>query len=194
MNLGKNFVLSAKALGRPRILAMAGMFLALQVVLDVYLSVMVTPTMRVSFGFLSMGLSGALLGPVPVMLQAVAADVIAHFLKPAGAYFPGYSLTALLNGVLYGSLLFERRPQGFRGLVRCFAVKGLVNLFLNVLLNTVWSAMLTGKAFFVLLPPRALKNAISWPIESLLLWGIWMLGVRLSGRVGISEEFRRLKS
>lgn len=188
MKLLEPFRRSLRVFRKPRGLALAGLLLALQVVLDVYLSLYVTPTVKVSFGFLAIGLSGAVLGPVPAMAQAVAADIIGHFLKPFGAYFPGYSLTALLNGAFYGFILYEKKP----GPLRALCVKAAVNLLLNILLNTLWSVILTKTPFWTLLPARALKNIIALPIEAALLWGVWFLGLKLLIRMGLKQELDRI--
>ena len=166
---------SAGNLRQPRALALSGMLLALEVVLALF-SIPIGGTIRVSFGFLAIGLSGALLGPVPAMLQAVLADFLGMVVNPMGAYFPGYTLTALLVGLVYGLLLYRRTPSWKWVL----AAQLIVNIALHILLNTLWTSMTVGKAFWVLLPGRILKNVAATPLETLLLWGLWMLADRLT--------------
>ena len=52
------------------------------------------------------------------------------------------------------------------------AAKFLVMLICNVILNTLCLSMLYGKGFFVLLPARALKNLIMWPVDSLVFYTV----------------------
>ena len=55
---------------------------------------------------------------------------------------------------------------------RVFLAKFLTNVE-NVLLGTLWSAIMTGKAWMVLAPARALKNLVMFPIQSLLLCALF---------------------
>ena len=48
-------------------------------------------------------------------------------------------------------------------------------LIVNVLLNTLWISMLYGKGIMVLLPARALKNLIMWPIDSIIFYSLTKL-------------------
>ncbi len=55
------------------------------------------------------------------------------------------------------------------------AAKFIVMLTVNVLLNTLWISMLYGKGIMVLLPARALKNLIMWPIDSIIFYSLTKL-------------------
>ena len=177
---------SAQSLKRPRVLALAGMLLALQVVLAMF-SVPLGPTLRISFGFLPMGISGALLGPVPCILQAVLADFLGMVVKPMGSYFPGYTLTAALNGLFYSLVLYGAKPSWQRSVL----VKILTNVLLHIFLNTLWSAIMTGQAFWVLMPARMLKNLLAIPVEGILLWVVWMFAHRLVARMNWDQLRKR---
>lgn len=50
--------------------------------------------------------------------------------------------------------------------------KFVVFLVVNVILSTLWLDMLYGKGFLALLPMRALKNVIMWPIDSFIFFSI----------------------
>ena len=58
---------------------------------------------------------------------------------------------------------------------RVLAAKFIVMLTVNVLLNTLWLSMLYGKGIMVLLPARALKNLIMWPIDSIIFYSLTKL-------------------
>ena len=50
--------------------------------------------------------------------------------------------------------------------------KGLINVLVNILLNTCWSMIFTGKAYLVLLSTRVVKNLVLLPAEALLLMAL----------------------
>jgi ECF transporter S component (folate family) len=150
------------------------MLLAVQLVLDLF-TVYLSTTLRIEFGFLALSATGALLGPVPAMIQGALADILGVIIHPAGAYFPGFTITAILTGLISGLMLYRRKPDWRWAL----ALRLTVNLLLNIALNTLWLSMMTGNAYLVLLLPRILKNLITTPIETLLWLGLWVLLARL---------------
>ena len=120
------------------------------------------------------------------MLNGALCDVLMWLIKPAGAYFPGYTLSGLLGGLIYGLCLYRR--SGMPLYIGAALSKILVNALINVGLNTCWSAVFTGKAYLALLPARALKNLIALAPEVALLILV-LLAIEKSGikkKIGLS--------
>ncbi len=149
---------SAKELKKTKTLATAALLIAINITLDVLnIRVQLTPEIRIGFGFLCNATIGFLFGPVVAMLGGVATDVMGYLVNTGGgAYFPGYSVTALAAGLFWGLLLYKRPVK----LWRCAVAKGCINLFCNIGLNTLWTSMLYGKSIAVLLPGRVIKNLL----------------------------------
>ena len=180
-----NWLESLRSMRALRVQTLTAMLLALTVVLDYVGGFYLTATVKITPSFLGHAVTGALLGPFPAMLNGALADVLMWLIKPAGAYFPGYTLSGLLGGLLYGVALYRRR--GKQLYIGAAAGKLAVNALINVALNTYWSSIFVGKAYLALLPARALKNMIAWPIESILLILV-LLALEKSGiyqRLGI---------
>ncbi|MCD7946423.1 MAG: folate family ECF transporter S component [Clostridiales bacterium] len=178
------FAASARWLREPRALALAALFVAISVTLDLLnVRIQITPQLRITFGYLCDASIGMLFGPVVGMASGVCTDVLGYLMNTGGgAYFPGYTLTAIAGGLIYGVTLYHpSERKGFR-LLRCFIAKGLINLLCNMLLNTFWLSLTGGDGFLVLLPLRAVKNALLWPIESLLLYFVLETVLRISLR------------
>lgn len=148
-----------------RTLSACAMLLAVQVLLDYIGSFTLGPAIRISFGFLAVAMTAHLFGPVPAMANAALCDIILCILKPIGPYHPGFTLSAALSGLIYG--LFFYRRQITAG--RVALAKLLVDLCINLLLNTLWLYQIQGKAFMVLMPPRAIKNMLQLPLDVALL-------------------------
>ena len=165
-DFGARVVSSCRELRAIRSLTMAGMLLAVQVILGRVAAIPLGPTIRISFGYLALSLCGALLGPVPAALNGALADIIGFIWNPTGPYFPGFTITGLMGGVIYGLALYQR-PVTIR---RVLVTKLIIDLVCNLLLNTLWLNMLYGKAFFVILPSRALKNLIQYPVDVIILY------------------------
>lgn len=85
------------------------MLTALCVVLD-RLSAM-NEFLKVGLGFVPVVIAAILFGPAASALVYGLADFIAANLFPKGAYFPGFTLSAVLMGLIYGIFLYEWRKK-----------------------------------------------------------------------------------
>ncbi|WP_195983532.1 folate family ECF transporter S component [Clostridium sp. D33t1_170424_F3] len=155
---------SAAEQKRLQSLVMTALLIAMNIALSSF-RLQLTPQTRISFGFLISALTGMLFGPVVAFNAGAIGDILTFFIAPGGPYFPGFTLTAALEGFLYGTFLY-RRPVS---LGRIAAARISVSLLLNVLLNTFWLVMLYGKSYELLLPARLMKSLLLLPLEILLL-------------------------
>ena len=46
----------------------------------------------------------------------------------------------------------------------------MVIILCNIILGTYWLTLLNGKGFLAILPARAIKNLIQWPVDSLIFF------------------------
>lgn len=145
---------------KTRTFVFLSLFIAMQIILTRFLSIQ-TPIIRIGFSFLPLALSAVLFGPVYAGIAAAIADVIGMMLFPQGTYFPGFTFSALLSGILYGIVLYKKPVTIIRA---AFAVL-LVSLFVDLGFNTLWLSIITGKAAAALFIPRAVKTIIMFPIQ-----------------------------
>ncbi|MBR6684609.1 MAG: folate family ECF transporter S component, partial [Firmicutes bacterium] len=85
------------------------MLIAVALVLNLFASIQITDSLRLGFGFIATAIMGMLYGPVCAALSAGLVDILQFFLKPMGEFFPGYTLTAMLGGLLYGFFLYKKQ-------------------------------------------------------------------------------------
>lgn len=166
LSLPEKFRQSAQELKQVRTLTGVAMLLAMSVVISFTASVRVTETIKIGLGYLITALLGMLYGPFTAALAAGAGDLIKYLLKPDGAYFFGFTLTAMLGGVVYGVFFYREKCT----IPRAIASKATVSLLLNCLLNTVWVSWLYGMPFLGALGPRVIKNLMALPFEIILLY------------------------
>lgn len=178
------FVRSAQELKNPRCLVVTALFIALNVTMDLLnIRIWLTPDLRFGVAFVLNASIAMLYGPSVGMMAGFCTDLLGYLVNPTGgAYFPGYTLTAIMGGVIYGLWLYPRRPSR----LRVFGAKVSINLICNIGLNTLWLSMTGGKAMMVLLPVRILKNLLLLPFEVLLLYIISNLVLNIYHRVGHS--------
>jgi ECF transporter S component (folate family) len=161
------FAESARELKKLRSLIACSLMLALGIVLNLFATVPVSDTLKVSTSFVALAAIGLLFGPVPAMVSGGLLDVVSFVVKPLGAYFPGFTISGILSGLIYGLFLYRRSVKSL--FIAAPLSKLLVNVFINLVLNTYWLTFLSGKGFLVMLPVRVLKNIVAWPIESAVL-------------------------
>lgn len=161
----QSFTESTRSLKTTRTLAAVGMLLAMQIVLGFVATVSVGQFIRITFDFLPVAVAGMLFGPVPAMLCSGLADIIMCILRPMGPYFPGFTVTALLGGLVYGVAFYRRDVD----LVHIVLAKLTVNLVVNTLINSVNLMILYGNVTFPILIQRTVTNLIKLPADVILL-------------------------
>ena len=146
----------------------AAMFAAVSVIMG-YFTVPIGDFIKIGFSTQVNQIVYYLFGPVFGGFFGGLLDILKYIIKPTGAFFPGFTLGAMLAGVLYGCFFYKKKIT----LLRVFAAEFTVSLICNVILGTLWLSMMYGKGFAVLLPLRAYKNLIMWPINSVLFYSAW---------------------
>jgi ECF transporter S component (folate family) len=141
-------------------IANIALLIAMEIVLTRFVSIQ-TPILRISLGFIPVAVTGMAYGPFYAGIGAAIGDLIGVALFPAGPFFPGFTLTALLTGVVYGLLLYGRAKSLWRV---CLAAAA-VTIGLQLGLDTFWLQIITGKGYLALLPARVAKAVIMTPIQ-----------------------------
>ena len=144
-------------------LVITAFMIALSVVLSKLVSINIS-FLRIGFGFLPIAVLAILYGPVVAALGYGLADIIGAFLFPTGTFFPGFTVSAVLTGLIFGFVLYNKEVT----IIRALTASALVCLFVNLLLNTYWLTFLLGKGFTVLLASRAVKEIVAIPVMALL--------------------------
>ncbi len=148
-----------------RTLATAAMLLAIAVVLGFY-TVQLTESLKVGFSYLPNELAGMMFGPVVGSIVGGTADILKFIVNPTGPYFPGFTISGICGGLIYGCVLYKKPLQ----LWRIILANGLVTLLVNLGLNTYWVSLLYGNAYMVLLPARMMKQLLMLPIEVVIFY------------------------
>ena len=147
------------------------------------LSIELGSTLRIGFSGIPNGIVDYLFGPVAGAVFHGALDIIKYLMKPTGPFCPQLTLVVMFAGVLYGCFFYKKKLTIWRVL----AAKFVVMLICNVILNTLCLQVLYGQALMAILPMRALKNLIMWPIDSIVFFGI----AKALEQIGLFRTFRK---
>jgi ECF transporter S component (folate family) len=169
------FTESYKEIKNVRCLTLTAMFGAISIILG-SLVIMVGDILKIGFSFLPNEFVFYLFGPVVGAIYGAAMDILTFIVRPTGTFFFGFTVSAILTGILYGVVLYKK-PLSMKRII----VANVIHvIFISILLNTYWLTILMGQGFFAMLPLRALKALIMLPIESILLYTV-IRGVEASG-------------
>ncbi len=136
-----------------------GLLIAMDVILTRFLSIN-TPVTRIGFAFIARVIAAIVLGPVPAAVAAGISDFIGAIAFPSGAYFPGFTLTAALFGLIYGLFLHKKvTPARVVGAVLTS------QLVCSLGLNTLWLSIMTGSSFAALFVTRLLQAAVTSVVQ-----------------------------
>jgi ECF transporter S component (folate family) len=166
---------SAQEFKKVKSIVTAALLIALHTVLAYFVSIQVTPSLRISLSFLANVVIGALFGPVMGFVCGGVGDIVQFVIKPTGAFFPGWTLNAALAGFFYGLFLYNKFPRegkvvDFKFLLRVIIALALDTFIVNILLGTYWCHVMYGKGFAFYLSTRFMKNVIQLPINIILTY------------------------
>lgn len=147
-----------------RVLASAGMLSAIAIVLG-FFKIPLTQFIELRFQSLPIAAAGYLFGPVCGGIVGFIADVGGYLIKPTGPFFPGFTLTSIMSGVIFGLILHGKKPT----LQRIFAAQIVYTLLCGLLLNSLWLSLLYGRGFIAAMSARFVKEMIMIPVNTLML-------------------------
>ena len=140
-------------------LILVSLLIAMEIVLTRFLAIE-TPVVRIGLGFIPMAIAGTLFGPVTGGIAYGVSDILGMLLLPKSAYFPGFTISAVLSGAMYGIFLYKK--DSYLRIILCVLAIGIA---IDLGLNTFWLSIILGKGYLALLPVRIVKTAIMLPIQ-----------------------------
>ena len=146
------------------VVTIAAMLTAAGVILG-FFKIPITNLIEIRFQSIPVALSGMLLGPYVGGVVGILTDVLSYLVKPTGAFFPGFTISSMATGVIFGLFLY-RRPFSIR---RVALAEVVVTAAVNILLNSLWLAILYHTPYLVSLTTRLPKELIMLPINVVLI-------------------------
>ena len=125
--------------------------------------------LKITFSFIPIALAAMLSGPIYGGLVAGIEDLIGDILFPKRPFFPSFTLSAVLVGIIYGLILYKKPKTTGRFIV----ASTLIAVIVNIGLNTVWLTIIYNKGFIALASARIIKSVIMISIEVIMLKLSW---------------------
>ena len=149
-----------------RVVIFCGMMCAFAIILNYVTTIRIGDFIKIGFSGIPNQVVSYLFGPAIGGMFGGALDILKFILHPDGTYFPGFTISAILSGLIYGVILYHRPVN----IGRIFLAQFLVKLFVNIGCNTLWLNMLYNKAVLLILPERIISNLIMLPIDTIICY------------------------
>ena len=144
------------------------LLIAIEVILTRFCSIQ-TPIVRIGFGFLPIAIIAMMYGPLSAGVAYAIGDLLGVALFPTGSFFPGFTITAFLTGIVYVVFLYNK-PKTWARIIGAVLT---VCLVINLGLDTLWLSILMGKGYIALLPTRIMKAVLMIPVQTFIIGIIW---------------------
>ena len=151
-----------------RTLTTFAMLIAIEVILSRFLSINAW-NIKIGFGFVPVVIAAILYGPLAGGIVGALSDFIGAVLFPIGTYFPGFTLTSFLMGLVFGLFLYKKQ-----GWLQGIAAVGINQFVLSLFLNTLWISILYGSPYGQLLAARV--------VQCVILTAGQVIGIRVVSR------------
>ena len=142
------------------------MLVALEIVLNRFAAIN-TQYLKIAFNFIPIVVCAIIYGPLWAAVTWSIADIIgAVFLNTVGgAYFPGFTVTLALAGMVYGFFLHRKTVKPWH----IIAAVLIYSLILSYLLNTIWISMVYGTPMAVLFVSRLVQLVCNIVFQSIMI-------------------------
>jgi len=187
----KNFMAlfenSAKELKSAKCLAVTAMMITVSMVIE-FLQIPM-PFGKINFAFIAIAIIGMLYGPSVAFMAGGLCDIVGYIVKPDGAFLPIYVFIAMLQGLIYGILLYKKQLNvliPFALVARLIDV-AVINLLCNTAANMYYGFIpktAINEAIIVRLVKNILELFVDIPLLVLVLPAAWLAYRRVFGNNG----------
>lgn len=146
-------------------LVILAVLVAIHVVLSRLVSIQLWNEKRYSVAFISIYVAAYLFGPIYAGIMGAVSDIIGALCFPTGPYFPGFTLTTFLTGVIFGLLLSDREKMNWKYVLKTVVAVLINEWILGWLINSLWISILYGSPYIGLLAGRAIQEAIMTAVQ-----------------------------
>lgn len=149
--------------------ATLAMLIALEIVLSRLVPIINSQQLKISFAFLPVAIASYLYGIKGGAAVGGISDVLGAVLFPVGDFFPGFTFTAILQGVVFGFFLGKKSDGKFNTFLRAFIPVMITQICGSLLLNTFWISYMYHSPFIGVLVPRIMQTVAMIAVESAVI-------------------------
>ncbi|MCR5547022.1 MAG: folate family ECF transporter S component [Lachnospiraceae bacterium] len=153
-----------KKLKNVQVLTVSAFLVAIATVLG-FFKIPITELIEIRFQFLPIAAGGAMFGPAVGGIIGMLTDVLAYLVKPTGAFFPGFTISSILSGIIYG-LFFYKKKITIPRIIVCQLTETII---CSLIINSINLSILYGNPINVVMATRLLKVLVMFPVNTVIL-------------------------
>lgn len=147
-----------------RALMVSALLCAVAIIMEKFQIPIIPGVLEVSFSFIAISLCSFLTGPVIAIPCGIIVDIVGALINGYSFFF-GYTLSAVLGAFIYGLFLYRTRLS----FERIALARLTINIFVNVLLGSVWRVMMSGGPYGYYVAISGIKNLLLLPLEVFIM-------------------------
>ena len=148
-----------------KILTTTALLVAIATVLG-FLKLPINQLVELRFAYLPIAAGGMLFGPGIGCIVGLLADVLGYLVRPTGPFFPGFTIATAIEGLIFGLFLYKKKLT----IPRVIVANLVETVVVSLILNTINLMILYGNPFWAVLSAKLLKNAVMFPINTVILY------------------------
>ena len=164
-------------------LTAVAMLLALRVVQGMFANATLPffgNNVKLSGAFLPIAVAGSMFGPVAGAVVGAFGDIISFIIVPTGApYFPGFTISGLLTGLIYGFAFYKNKVTVPRTIIAWAVNMILVETFLAAFWLYVLQGASSSGVYLTILGARFISVALKCIPEILLIFAVGKLAAKI---------------
>lgn len=154
---------------------LSAFLVALFIVLARFASIQ-TQWLVISTSFIPMMMAAIWLGPKYSTMVGILGDLIGALLFPFGTYFPGFTVSSAISGLIYGIFLYQNPEKeeikNWKFVLRLVLSSAFVLGIVNIFLTSLWLHILYQKAYFAIISTRIVAQIVMFPIQIITIFGL----------------------
>ncbi len=143
---------------------LAALLLATFIILDRLITIN-TQFLAINLSLIPLMLAGMILGWKYSMIIGALGDFIGAIFWPFGAYFPGFTISTALAGLIFGLFLYKdpnKEKKNF--VVKSISSTVIVLVVVNLILDSIWINIMYKKAIYAFISARIITQIVVFPI------------------------------
>ena len=97
---------NARSIKNVHVIVGVSLFFALNVIMNLFVSVYITPEVKVGFASIATAASCYFYGPIPNLIVAPLLDFVNFIVKPSGTYFPIFMISTFATAAIFSFFFY----------------------------------------------------------------------------------------
>ena len=157
-----------KKLMNTKTLTVAAMLTAIGIVLG-FFKLPINQLIEIRFGSIPIAITGMMFGPGVAGVVGALTDIGGYWVHPTGPFFPGFTLSGIVSGIIFGVMLHGKKCT----LPRIIAAEVVHTLIVGIIMNSYWLNLLYLKnGYLAAIVARLPKELVMIPVYTVIMYTV----------------------